>query len=90
MAQIMAETKKGSYERCIQVSRTLERKQFIRDGSLNDSFQQLKPKQKGKKYQKKDRAMLALIRRYDASELTREEYGHELSKTMPQSENTSL
>ena len=57
---------------------------------MNDSFQQLKPKQKGKKYQKKDCAMLALIRRYDASEFIRDEYAHEPSKTMPQSENTSL
>ena len=71
----MAEIKKGSYERCIQVGRVLERKQFICDGALEDEFQSIKPKKKSKNCRIKDNVMLALISRYDGDELTREQYG---------------
>ena len=90
MTRIMAEMKKGSYERCIQVGHVLEREQFICDGALEDEFQSIKPKKKSKNCRIKDNVKLALISRYDGDELTREQYGHELTKTLPESENTSL
>ena len=61
MTRIMAEIKKGSYERCIQVGHVLEREQFICDGALEDEFQGIKPKKKSKNCRIKDNAILALV-----------------------------
>ena len=69
--------------------RALERRQVLRDGQLEDSFQDVKPKRKHKKSRTKDTIILKLIEQYMSKSLTRHEYAEKLVKTLPESKNTS-
>ena len=83
------DTKKGSFERGLAVSRALERTQVLRDGQLEDKFQAMKPKRKHKKSRTKDIIILKLIEKYISKALTRYEYAEKLVETLPESKNTS-
>ena len=89
LAKVLGDTKKGSFERGLAISRALERRQVLRDGQLEDSFQDVKPKRKHKKSRTKDTIILKLIEQYMSKSLTRHEYAEKLVKTLPESKNTS-
>ena len=77
LGKALAATKKGTFERALAVGRALERWQILRDGSLADTFQGVKPKKKHKKCPTKDASMKNLVEKYLQGDLDRAAYAEE-------------